>query len=212
MPAPLPSRFDSDETQRRERFVPPRLLADPALDERASDTTVMSAAELPSALFPPRPQIKRVRAPAFERASRVFASAPPAVDTEPMLGARAPHGRATAFPPAPPQVAPLQVAPLITRAPTQRDAPPVRPAPAVPGTPHCAMSLLAALGGVLLLLVPLGAPRAVARWFPVIAPAVTMATARAVTTSARRPLAIVGPVTAPAKTSGDGSVATPRRR
>ena len=74
MPAPLPSRFDADETQKHSRLIPPGLLADPALDDRPSDMTVMSAAELPSARFPPRPQIKRVRAPAFERASRVTLS------------------------------------------------------------------------------------------------------------------------------------------
>ena len=140
MPAPLPSRFDADETQKHSRLIPPCLLADPALDDRPSDTTVMSAAELPSARFPPRPQIKRVRAPAFERASRVFSSAPPAVDTEPMLGADAPG-----------------------------------------------------------LVVPLGAPRVVARWFPERAPTVTMASARAFSASARRPILLVGPLTAPAK-------------
>ena len=144
MPAPLPSRFDADETQKHSRLIPPRLLADPALDDRPSDTTVMSAAELPSARFPPRPQIKRVRAPAFERASRVFWSAPPAVDTEPMLGADAPDPAG--------------------------------------------------------LVVPLGAPRVVARWFPERAPTVTMASARAFSASARRPILLVGRLTAPAKT------------
>ena len=168
MPAPLPSRFDADETQKHSRLIPPGLLADPALDDRPSDMTVMSAAELPSARFPPRPQIKRVRAPAFERASRVFSSAPPAVDTEPMLGADAPD--------------------------------PAGPAPSTSAAPRRATPLLAGLGSVLLLVVPLGAPRVVARWFPERAPTVTMASARAFSASARRPILLVGPLTAPAKT------------
>lgn len=162
------------------------------------DTVVMAASELPPSRLPPRPSIKRVRPPSFDRASRVFASVVPEPPvTQPMLDA---SRRADASPAPRPYFSPstafvsqLEPEPLGVRdtddvAPVSAGGPPTSRSSAA----GIALAVCAASAVAILLLA-----HAVAPWLAPAAGELALApvrTARSATASAARSLEVLGPL------------------